>query len=219
MPLDVQQVLAQIDQSISEYQQLRARSKWDDCSDQTEAEAMRVCSRMASTLARLSPPGSYHQRNLEKITSADSSYFKLGPLVGALAALRKEYELGHFQSFAELVHADTAVSFIDMAEELHRQGYKDAAAVITGSLLEQHLRDLCAKNQISVEVNGRHKKADALNAELAGQAVYSKLEQKNVTAWLGLRNEAAHGNYATYTAAEVQLLIQNIQAFMSRYPA
>jgi hypothetical protein len=70
-----------------------------------------------------------------------------------------------------------------------------------------------------VELNGKSKKADALNSELAAAGVYSKLDQKNVTAWLGLRNHAAHGQYADYTKEQVALFLQSAGDFISRYAA
>jgi hypothetical protein len=108
---------------------------------------------------------------------------------------------------------------MEMAEHLLDQGYKDPAAVITGSVLEEHLRKLCDKHGIIVSQGGKPKKADALNAELAGANVYSKLDQKNVTAWLDLRNKAAHGKYGEYTKDQVALLIQSVRDFITRNPA
>ena len=58
-----------------------------------------------------------------------------------------------------------------------------------------------------------------MNAELAGANVYSKLDQKNVTAWLDLRNKAAHGKYGEYTKEQVALLIQSVRDFITRNPA
>jgi len=78
---------------------------------------------------------------------------------------------------------------------------------------------LCIKNSIDVEVNGRPKKADTLNSALSAKDVYSKLDQKNVTSWLGLRNDAAHGNYDNYTQQQVALMIDAIRDFMTRKPA
>lgn len=109
--------------------------------------------------------------------------------------------------------------FLEMADHLVGNHYKDAAAVIAGSTLEGHLRQLAIKAGISCDHNGRPKKADALNSELAAAGVYSKLDQKSVTAWLGLRNDAAHGNYATYDENQVRLLIQSVQHFLSVNPA
>ena len=63
------------------------------------------------------------------------------------------------------------------------------------------------------------KKADRLNAELAAADVYSKLDQKNVIAWLDLRNKAAHGRYPEYGLPQVNLQIAGIRDFITRNPA
>ena len=59
-------------------------------------------------------------------------------------------------------------------------------------------------------------KADTLNAKLVKATIYSKLDQKNVTAWLDLRNKAAHGEYTEYTAEQVVLLISGVREFAAR---
>ena len=51
-------------------------------------------------------------------------------------------------------------------------------------------------------------KAEALNAELAKAGVDTTSEQKNVTAWLGLRNDAAHGRYDAHNEAQVRLMLE-----------
>jgi len=107
-----------------------------------------------------------------------------------------------------------------MADHLLSEKYKDAAAVMIGSVLEEHLRQLCAKTAIEVSVtkNGKSlpKKADLLNAELAAISVYNKLDQKQITAWLDLRNKAAHGHHSEYDAEQVQGMLSGVTNFMSR---
>ena len=56
-----------------------------------------------------------------------------------------------------------------------------------------------------------------MNAELGGAGVYNKLDQKNVTAWLDLRNKAAHGQYDQYTADQVTTVISGVQEFAARH--
>ncbi len=58
-----------------------------------------------------------------------------------------------------------------------------------------------------------------MNSELASATVYSKLDQKNVTAWLDLRNKAAHGQYSEYSKEQVALFIQSVRDFITRIPA
>jgi hypothetical protein len=119
-------------------------------------------------------------------------------LPGIVAALRSDVEGDYLQSISELIHADVFSEFLGMAEHLLDEGYKEAAAVLIGGVLEEHLRKLASKNGIAVVAGPRPVRADRLNADLANATVYSRLYQKNVTAWLDLRNKAAHGKHDEY---------------------
>jgi hypothetical protein len=140
--------------------------------------------------------------------------------LGILEAARKEMEGGWLVSTKGLVSAEIFADFLEMAEHLIEEGYKDAAAVMIGSVLEEHLRQLCQKHGIDTEIvkntNPIPKKADLLNGDLAKAQVYTKLDQKNVTAWLGLRNNAAHGKYGDYNREQVKLMLQGVSEFISR---
>ena len=74
----------------------------------------------------------------------------------------------------EPAHADTYAGYLEMAEALLGQGYKDAAAVIAGTSLEVHLRALGTKHGLGLQTpNGGPKKMDAVNAELKAAGVYN----------------------------------------------
>jgi len=105
-----------------------------------------------------------------------------------------------------------------MARRLLSEKYKDAAAIMIGSVLEEHLRQLCLKHSIPTDdpKTGKPKKADLLNSELANSSAYNKLDQKNITALLDLRNKAAHGKYGEYTQQQVELMAQSVTDFMTR---
>lgn len=137
-----------------------------------------------------------------------------------LQAVKTEMEGGWLFSTKGLVSAEIFSDFLDMASYLLSEDYKDAAAVMIGSVLEEHLRQLCEKNEISthIEKEGKQqaKKAETLNAELTKANVYSKLDQKSVTGWLDLRNKAAHGNYEEYHKSQVELMMQGVTDFIAR---
>ena len=141
---------------------------------------------------------------------------------GILSAAREELAGGWLTTTKGLVSAEIFSDFLEMAQHLLDEGYKDPAAVMAGSVLEEHLRQLCQKHGIPTEATkqGRPqpKKADALNADLAKKEVYNRLDQKNVTAWLDLRNKAAHGKYQEYTEEQVALMLQSLSDFMVRIP-
>ena len=139
---------------------------------------------------------------------------------GILSAAREELAGGWLSTTKGLISAEIFSDFLEMAQHLLDEGYKDPAAVMTGSVLEEHLRQLCQKHGISTETTkqGRPhpKKADALNADLAKKKVYNQLDQKQVTTWLDLRNKAAHGKYQEYTKEQVSLMLQSLSDFMVR---
>ena len=110
--------------------------------------------------------------------------------------------------------------FLKLATCLYAEGYKDAAAVICGSVLEGHLRKLSEKLEIAVTAeNGLPKKADALNGELAAKGAYSRLDQANVTAWLRLRDHAGRAENDQYARDQVRLLLEGVRSLLDRYPA
>lgn len=216
-----ERLIGQIDQALKTHAEHKAVAKYDDLSDLKREVKNEVITLLAATIERVAPIGSAYRLQAEaayKQYGRDSGHV-ITVLTGVLRALRSDYEADRMQSVSELIHADMFSDFLEMAQYLQAEGYKDAAAVIVGSVLESHLRKLCEKNWIEVVLNGKPKKADALNSELAAAAIYSKLDQKNITAWLGLRNHAAHGQYAEYTKDQVALLLQAVGDFVSRYPA
>lgn len=119
-----------------------------------------------------------------------------------------------------IVSSEVFSDFLEMASYLLTEGYKDAAAVMIGSVLEQNLKQLCQKYSVEVFVTGQGKpvpkKADVMNADLVKAGVYNKLDQKNITAWLDLRNKAAHGYYDEYTEEQVSLMLQSVSEFITR---
>ena len=142
--------------------------------------------------------------------------------IAILRAVRDEIAGGWLFTVKGLVAAEVFADFLEMAEHLLQQGYKDPAAVMAGSVLEEHLRQLCAKHAIPLtERRGADdvaKKAEGLNAGLAGADVYSKVEQMQITAWLALRNKAAHGEYSAYDADQVRQFLTGLISFASRVP-
>lgn len=140
---------------------------------------------------------------------------------GILNSIKTEIERGWLTTVKGLVSAEIFTDFLETAEYLLEQKYKDPAAVIIGSTLEEHLRQLCRKNNLAVEdlKNSKSipKKAETLNTDLASAGVYNKLDQKNVTAWFDLRNKAAHGHYSEYGQEQVENLLRGVTEFMTRH--
>jgi hypothetical protein len=214
-------IIKQIDEVLKRHDELRKSSQYDDLSDLGKPVTSELLALIVATIERFAPTGSAYltstQATLKKIGEYNAVNIRY--VVGNLRALRTAYASGYLATVTELVHAELFADFLEMAEYLVSEGYKDPAAVLGGSLLEEHLRQLATKHGIAVASGGRPKKADLLNSELASAGAYSKLDQKLVTAWLDMRNKAAHGKYGEYTKEQVELLLQSVRDFMVRVPA
>ncbi|MCY3665604.1 MAG: hypothetical protein OXH81_08090 [Gemmatimonadetes bacterium] len=170
--------------------------------------------------------GKEHIHYVEFNSEADQSKLPCAEIGrGILSVAREELAGGWLTTTKGLISAEIFSDFLEMAQHLLDEGYKDPAAVMAGSVLEEHLRQLCQKHGIPTEATkqgkqGRPqpKKADALNAGLAKKKVYNQLDQKNVIAWLDLRNKAAHGKYPEYTKEHVSQMLQGLSNFMVRIP-
>lgn len=165
----------------------------------------------------------YVQSFKKKVTGAYEICVSKGQ--GILRALKEDIQGGYLRNLESLISANIFADFLEMAEHLLDEGYKDAAAVLIGGTLEEHLRKLCVKNSIDIEISTssgpKPKKADQMNADLAKASAFpnSKLDQKSIAAWLDLRNKAAHGEYGKYTKDQVNLFLSGVRDFIARVPA
>lgn len=124
----------------------------------------------------------------------------------------------YFFESKQLLEAEVYSNFLDQSEALLNSGYKDAAAVIVGGVLEQHLRSMCAKRNISLlKSNGGNKMINEMNDDLARVPVFNLHVKKQISTWADIRNNAAHGNYSAYQKTDVEFLLNGIRRFCSDY--
>jgi uncharacterized protein (DUF2164 family) len=142
----------------------------------------------------------------------------ISQLVGVTKTIQHDLEHGLIFDFRGIVQADIFADFLEMGEYLLNEGYKDAAAVLIGAVLEDGLRKLCEKNGLPiVNSTGNPLTIEPMNAALAKEEVYNKLVQKQVTTWAHVRNKAAHGEYSEYNKEQVQMMLVFVQSFSSDY--
>jgi hypothetical protein len=201
----------------------------------TSQNANQISALYRSAIGRLAPPSTSYvadsQRHADQYTAYQLASYPglrhnlVQGLEGILRALRSDLAAGRTLTFAELIHSELFSDFLEMAEYLlNDEKLKDPAAVLAGGVLEEHLRKLCGKEGLDTDAvdstGSRHaKKLDTLNADLSRKGTYGKNEQKQITAWAGIRNDAAHGHFDKYGADQVILMLQGIRAFMGRNPA
>ena len=147
--------------------------------------------------------------DVEKPRKYESSYERFQRMRAVLAAASDDYKGGFLMSIKNLIQAEVFDSELEQAEELLDSGYKLAAGVIAGVVLETTLRDLCSREGIP------HGKLDTMNAVLAKAGLYNKLQQKRITALADIRNNAAHGKPEEFTEQDVRNMIRDIETFIA----
>lgn len=231
MRFRAEDAITQIDEAISRFEAIKKRhtvytseGNYIETREELTAEVVIL---LRNTYLRLAPNGEDNLNDLLK--GLNDIYYTyatatMNRLAAALRVLRGEYASGRLRNFRELVTSDVFSDFLEMAEHLLTDdGYKDPAAVLAGGVLEQHVRKLCEKHSVPTTTVGKDgsavpKKLDTMNADLAKADVYGKNDQKQVVAWAGIRNAAAHAKYDEYTADQVRLMIQGVRDFMARNP-
>lgn len=141
--------------------------------------------------------------------------------IGILTAAKEDIDNGHLNGLFGIISSEIFSDFLEMADHLLQEKYKDPAAIVIGISLEVHLKGLCKKNGIDTFIidhngNTKHKKASILNSDLCKAGIYNKLEEKLVTAWLDLRNKAAHGQFVEYTIDQVNNMYLSVTDFINR---
>jgi hypothetical protein len=216
MPTEKKQAaLVQIDSVLKRYAEYKAR--WQHgTNDEFYGNNTEVSTRLKTTIDRLAPPGTTHRK--VPITHTDD-------LAATLRCLRHDYDAGYLQTYEEMIHGATFADFLSMAAHLLSEGYKDAAAVIAGGVLEQHLRALCTKHDVDPTFldkagNPQPKMINAMNTELYKPAeVYALDFMQQITAWAVIRNHAAHAEWDKVDKGKVELMIPGLRHFMSVHPA
>lgn len=129
---------------------------------------------------------------------------------GIFTAAKNDYAGGYLFNVRSLIKAEIlSDDILDQAKELLNNGYKDPACVLTGIALEVTLKEMCSKYSIE------QSKLDKMNVDLCKAGKYNMAKQKQITAWADLRNRAAHGEWATYSDADVDEFIKGVERFIA----
>lgn len=188
-------------------------------------ELMSIAARGGQLITRLYGSDSHYFQLLKAATQVKGfniihrkNHRHVSDLVGILKAVEHDIKSGMLADFRSLIQAEIFADFLDMAEHLHRENYKDAAAVLLGAVLEDSLRKIADTNGVStLNSKGKPLTIDPLNAALAKKGVYTPLVQKQITSWANLRNDAAHGHFDQYDSAQVQQMLLFVQKFCADY--
>ena len=147
-----------------------------------------------------------------------NNYSHVSNLVGLFQGIEHDIDSGMLANLRSLVQAEIFADFLEMAEHLLGEGYKDATAVLLGAVLEDSLRKIADAHSVStVGPKGQPLTLDPMNVTLAKKGIYGPLVQKQITSWANLRNDAAHGHFVNYDADQVKQMLHFVQKFCADY--
>jgi hypothetical protein len=189
------------------------------------AELAMWVTRLGQLVRKLYGENSQHFASYNKALSTNnfynihSNYYEhFTQVYGVAKAVQHDIKNGLLGNLRSLAQAEVFADFLEMGEHLLDEGYKDAAAVIIGTVLEDGLKKISQRASLPlVADSGKPLTMEPLNAQLAKAEVYSKLVQKQITSWAHVRNKAAHGEFNEYTLEQVKMMLLFVQGFASEH--
>lgn len=148
-----------------------------------------------------------------------TNIIKLG---GILKELRSAYKNGYINKIEDIINAKVFSDYLDMADYFLNEDYVDAAAIVIGCALEQHIKQLCIKNNIELmdKNGGKEKKhrLSTLNDLLVKKKIYDSATHDEISSWIKVRNGAAHGVWNKHPKDKVERMLDGTWLFIKQYP-
>ena len=167
-----------------------------------------------SLLAAVVGKGNDYYQAFVESTRLLSLKYRIEAGIAILKALKEEIELGLLVNVQTLALAEVFSDFLEMAEHLLENKYKDPAAFLVGAVLEDGLKKLATKNGIPLEPQND---ISAVNMKLAANGVYDTYTQRQIHAWKKIRDSAAHGKFDEYDEKEVQSFFTWTKGFLEKH--
>lgn len=174
--------------------------------------------RVTEFLKNFAGPGSSFFREAAKTTGSDKM-IQNSP-ISILNGFIAYVEAGlHSQISPERkAQLDTVSDFLDQANTLieTKDVHPAAPAVLIGATLEEFLRSWVETEGLSL---GNRKPTLQNYADvLKEKDLITKQDLKDITAWGGVRNSAAHGEWdAVSDKARIRLMLEGVNLFMRKY--
>jgi len=157
-----------------------------------------------------------HYKQIEDIyIRSKGNSVRMPGCLGILESAYEDFKSGLLEDTKAMITSEVFTDFIEQAEYLLDEGYKLSAAVLMRGVLEDSLRTLCNK-EAKISLPDKPK-LDWMNTELVKAGIYNKNVQKQVTAWAGIGNSAAHMKIDEFSETDVKNMISGIINFNATF--
>ena len=188
---------------------------------------------LKACIERWAPPGSSYRRMADAVdplgTQAEGGSLRADVrLRGVLVTMERDYRAGMSRTLDERVHAAILDDVIGQADRHLDAGQCAAAAIVIGSALEQHLRQLASRLDVAFEIPDAHgvlhaKAPQLLNDDLRLTPAYPHAEWQQIQRWLLTRERAANGKLASDDPETLEPMLRQmalgVRDFIRRHPA
>lgn len=191
-----------------------------------QEEATRWITDADSALKSVFPPGHTLVKRWDSLLDKSGGNPGAWRIGSTFNSIRAVFESAHAQlkdgrvaGLVDSIRAESVSELLDQAEALWTSKYLAAATVIAGGALESFLRHLCDRNALTWNGAGSITKYEMAltQARHAGKEIISATDNKLVTGWGGMRNDAAHSPAQfKLSGDQVRLMIDGIRDFVAR---
>lgn len=121
-------------------------------------------------------------------------------------------------SIERKAQTDVVSDFLEQAQTLldSTEVHPAAPTVVIGAALEEFLRNWI--EEAGIDLGGQKPSLDSYKNVLREAELITKQDAKDITAWGGLRNHAAHGEWEEVSdKTRVSLMLEGVNLFMRKY--
>jgi hypothetical protein len=118
--------------------------------------------------------------------------------------------------FEVLARTEAATDLMEQVQRLleSREVHPAAPVVLAGAALEEHLRALVLKDDVRVTGTAS---INSYAQELRKADLITSTDVKDITAWAGQRNDAAHGHFDRLDPMRAQVMADGINLFIRQH--
>lgn len=114
------------------------------------------------------------------------------------------------------VQIDTVSDYLEQADELlsNTKVHPAGPTVLIGASLEEFLRGWCNEENLDFQTST----IDGYTKALRDQELISKQDMKDITAWAGMRNDAAHGHWEQVNDKKrIKIMLESVNLFIKTH--
>lgn len=160
----------------------------------------------------------YYQSFKAEVTQATPSRTRRG--ISMLTAASRELQGNWLDTTRGSIVRDVLTDMLRLAQDQLNDGNVKAAVVISGTVLEKLLRNICLEKGIKIHNNIQDKTVPKKALQLSGEAykkkLYDRQDNKQIINWLELVKTSSAEESASISADQASKLVRGVQNLINK---